>query len=244
MRNRLFSFLLAMALVAGLTTFGCSSKPPETAKKAVITDVEPATDSEPAEEVPAPDPNYEDPQLTELDYGDSSEEAPAPAEDAVTYNILPGESTLMWIGYGGVMGSMEGGFSEFTGTIDVAGGNMENTTVNLTVNMNSVFSDAKALTKKLRSEEFFETEKFPEATFKSTSVKKDADGYVVTGNLNLHGAEKSIGFPAEISVDGNTLTATAEFTFDRHAWGVDYDGTGDNFIKDDVLLRFEIIAKS
>lgn len=244
MRTRLFTFLMTMVLVAGLSSLGCSSKPPESAPKATIGDAVTTEETTQAEDTPAPEEEYKPEMVSEISYEETPEEVAAPAEK-ISYTVDNDNSSITWVGYGGLMGSMEGGFSVFSGTVEVSDTNLETTVVDLTVDMTTVFSDAKALTTKLRGEEFFETETHPTATFKTTSVKRTAGGsYNVTGNLMLRGEEKSISFPAEIKVDGDVLSAKAEFTFDRHAWGIDYHGTGDNLIKDDILLRFDIQANA
>lgn len=211
--------LVIMAILAG-----CTSKPPANVTKATVTEAKPTA----AQQAHAP----------------AAESTPAaPAAPAVTYIIEPNDnSSLTWVGYGGVLGSMEGGFSNFTGTVSVPGGDLTKAQINVEVDMMSVFSDAKLLTDKLKGDEFFEASKYPKCTFTSTGITKTDAGYNVSGNLELHGAAKNIEFPATIKIDGDTLTAKSEFTFNRHAWGITYNGVGDNAVKDDVLLRFEITA--
>ena len=53
--------------------------------------------------------------------------------------------------------------------------------------MASTYSDNRDLTNKLLSEDFFEVETYPHASFISTGIKLFPDGnYSVTGNLELH----------------------------------------------------------
>ena len=68
--------------------------------------------------------------------------------------------------------------------------------------------------------------------------------YDVTGNLTLHGVTKGVTFPAEITVDGDTLSTTAEFTINRTDWNITYKGVADDLIRDSVLLYFEIVAQA
>lgn len=175
------------------------------------------------------------------------EEAAEAVETAVAgdtvYTIEPNnDSEITWVGYGGVMGSMEGGFANFSGTVALAGDNVETAEIDVEVDMTSIYSGARALTKKLLGDEFFHTEEYPKAVFQSTGVVKTEAGYDVTGNVKIMDQELSITFPAQITVDEKGVRAESEFTIDRRAWGINYEGTGDNFIKDEVLVRFKLLA--
>ena len=60
----------------------------------------------------------------------------------------------------------------------------------------SVNTDNEARDKHLRSADFFEVEKFPAITFKSSSVKEVAKGKLeVTGTLTIRGVAKQVTFP-------------------------------------------------
>lgn len=144
-----------------------------------------------------------------------------------------------------MIGGREGGFAKFDGSATANGDSIESLQVELTIDMKSVFSDAELLTKKLKGDKgLFEVDKYPTATFKSTAVTKSDTGYTVAGTLNLHGAEKAISFPANISLSGNELKTQAEFTLNRQDFGIVYQDTGDYFIKDDVVVKLDIIAKA
>ena len=49
----------------------------------------------------------------------------------------------------------------------------------------------------LRSDDFFETETYPEMTFRSNSVKVEGDSFELTGDLTLHGVSKSVVLEGE-----------------------------------------------
>ena len=68
------------------------------------------------------------------------------------------------------------------------------------------------------------------------------DGYEVTGNLELHGVTKSITFPATIVVEDGRITAEAEFFIRRTDFGILYPGKPDDLIRDEVVIRLDLIA--
>ena len=90
----------------------------------------------------------------------------------------------------------------------------------------------------LKSPDFFEVEKFPDAKFEITSVKEQpgADGatHAVDGNLTLRGVTKSVMFPATIKYGegGKAVMAMAKTSINRNDWGVKFHTDEDaDFLK-------------
>jgi polyisoprenoid-binding protein YceI len=116
----------------------------------------------------------------------------------------------------------------------------------------------------LKSADFFDVEKNPEATFELTdlkpfegNVKDTADPrqeeineykvgnptHTVNGNLTIKGVTKNIEFPARITVSGDTAAAVAKFNIDRRQWNITYPGKPDDLIRNDIHLGIAIKAK-
>ena len=65
--------------------------------------------------------------------------------------------------------------------------------IELTADVKSIDTDNEQRDGHLKSADFFDAEKFPTLTFKSTSLKKVSDKkYKLTGNLTLHGITKPV----------------------------------------------------
>lgn len=145
-----------------------------------------------------------------------------------------------------VTGKHDGGFRQLSGTIDLVNNNVADSSVNVDIETASVYSDDEKLTGHLMSKDFFEVEKFPKATFKSTKIVADsakgADAYTVTGDFDLHGVTKSISFPATIKVDDGGVAVDAEFSINRKDFGIVYAGQADNLINDNVVIRLDLNA--
>ena len=111
--------------------------------------------------------------------------------------------------------------------------------------MRSITADSEKLTRHLKSADFFDVEKFPRGSFKSTSIKSGGEGgasHTVSGNLELRGETKHVSFPATITVaDG--VRVQAEFTINRNDFGINYAGMADDLINDDVLIKLTLDAK-
>jgi len=92
--------------------------------------------------------------------------------------------------------NVRGRFTDFTGTIVADAAKPEASSVEFTVKTASIDTDQANRDKHLQSADFFDAEKFPEITFKSTSVKSAGKNkFDVTGNLSMHGVTKQVTLP-------------------------------------------------
>ncbi len=143
-----------------------------------------------------------------------------------------------------VTGKHDGGFKQFTGSIDLVNAKAEESSVSLDLDMASVFSDADGLTEHLKTGDFFEVSKFPKSSFKSSKIAADtakgADNYTVTGDMTMRGVTKSITFPATIKISDAEVAVNSEFSINRKDFGIIYAGKTDDLIRDDVVIRFDL----
>lgn len=75
--------------------------------------------------------------------------------------------------------------------------------MNVTINTTSVDTNHAERDKHLRSADFLNTAKYPQATFTSTSVKKDGDELDITGDLTLNGVTKPVTLEAKLIGQGD-----------------------------------------
>ncbi|UXY09287.1 YceI family protein [Kosakonia sp. ML.JS2a] len=106
---------------------------------------------------------------------------------------------IQHLGYSWLYGT----FKDFDGTFSFDEANPSADKVNITINTNSVDTNHAERDKHLRSAEFLNVAKFPQATFTSTEVKKDGDGLDITGNLTLNGVTKPVTLDAKLMGQGN-----------------------------------------
>jgi len=160
------------------------------------------------------------------------------------FNITPENSKIEFVG-AKVTGSHNGSFGKFAGAVEY-GGQPEKSRVTISIDMESVTTDTPDLTKHLKTPDFFDVAKFPQATFTSTEIKPGGDkgaSHTVTGNLQLHGITKSVSFPANITVSPNEIGVESDFAINRKDFGINYAGAADNLIRDLVALKLTIHAK-
>lgn len=175
-----------------------------------------------------------------------SEAAPAPAAEAggTRYAFSQQGSSLNFVG-AKVTGKHDGSLGAFNGTIQVVDNDPSKSSVNVDIDVKTISSDNEKLTRHLKSGDFFDVEKFPKASFKSTAITAGGTGgatHTVTGNLELRGVTKQISFPATIKLaDG--VHVDAEFAINRKDFGINYAGMADDLIKDEVLIKLKLDAK-
>jgi polyisoprenoid-binding protein YceI len=157
------------------------------------------------------------------------------------YSITPENSKVEFVG-SKVTGSHNGAFQKFAGEIDYTG-DVTKSRVRITIDTNSITTDDPKLTEHLKTADFFDVAKFPQATFESTGIRTGGDrgaSHTVTGNLTLHGVTKSITFPATITTASDGVTVDSTFSINRKDFGINYPGARDNLIRDDVVLTLKI----
>lgn len=168
--------------------------------------------------------------------------ASPPATGGQTYAVTPQNSKIEFIG-SKVTGSHNGSFEKFTGEIHYVNNDPAQSHVTITIDAASVKADDPKLTEHLKTADFFDIAKFPEAKFESTAIKAGGEKgatHTVTGNLTLHGVTKSITFPATIAVTADAATVDANFAINRKDFGINYPGVQDDLIRDDVVMKLTI----
>lgn len=96
-----------------------------------------------------------------------------------------------------------GRFNDFNGDFSFDADKVSDAKVNVTINTNSVDSNHAERDKHLRSPDFLNTGKFPQATFSSTSVVDQGNGaFVLNGDFTLNGVTKPIAIKADTIGEG------------------------------------------
>lgn len=100
----------------------------------------------------------------------------------------------------------------------------------------------------LKNGDFFEVEKFPTASYKITSVKKNTHKnfkYIISGNLTIKGKKAPVSFLANISHNKGVYQISSDkFAWDRQKFGVSYKITmKDVMLKDDIDMQIKLTAQ-
>jgi polyisoprenoid-binding protein YceI len=186
------------------------------------------------------DPAKGKPQAAVSDPEPQAAAAAPVAADATLYRLSP-DSKIGFVG-SKVTGSHDGGFTQFDGEIRVVDGDPTQSSVHLLIDTTSLWADHPKLTEHLKSPDFFDVAAFPTAQFDSTSIAAEGDGFTITGNLQLHGVEKTISFPATVEIQDDGIVTSAEFAIKRFDFAIEYKGMADDLIRDDVLIKLALVA--
>ena len=111
----------------------------------------------------------------------------------VTYKIDPTHTMVLasWNHFG--YSNPTANFGDVSGTIAYDADAPEKSSVEVVLPMSGIDSFVPKLDEHLKSSDFFDAGQFPQATFKSTSVRVVGDGRLeVTGNLDLHGVTRPV----------------------------------------------------
>lgn len=116
---------------------------------------------------------------------------------AQTWSIDKGHSR---VGFGIThltINQIDGNFKAYESKITSSKADFSDAAIELTADVNSINTDIDARDNHLKGADFFDAEKFPKMTFKSTSFKKTgAKEYKVAGDLTLHGVTKPVTLTA------------------------------------------------
>ncbi len=128
------------------------------------------------------------------------------------------------------------GYSVLTGRFNDFGGNFtwdkDNpgaSSINVTIKTASIDSNHAERDKHLREADFLDVEKYPEATFRSTSYNGDASGGELEGILTLHGVSKPITIDVSYIGEGDDPWGgyragfEGNVTLRRADFGMDYN---------------------
>jgi len=146
---------------------------------------------------------------------------------------------------------VDGRFREFDGHIWLDRTKPENSRVEVTIPAASIDTSFENRDRHLRSADFFDVEKYPTITFKSSKgVPKGPDLYEVTGDCTMHGVTKTLTIPVRHTGFLNTgkeEKAGFELTFpiNRKDFGIAWNRTTDSggvMLGDDVEINVQVEA--
>ena len=170
---------------------------------------------------------------------------------AGNFTIDPTHSEIGFTARHAMVTKVRGSFTEFSGTAS-SEENLNNAQINVEIDVNSVDTRNSDRDGHLKTGDFFETEKYPKITFKSTDIKaKDDETLEVTGDLTIKDVTKPVTIDFEFNgeaVDpfGNTRVGfEGQTTINRKDFGLNVQAaldTGGVLVSEKITLNFDISA--
>ncbi|MBP2324944.1 polyisoprenoid-binding protein YceI [Kibdelosporangium banguiense] len=149
-----------------------------------------------------------------------------------------------------MISKVRGRFTKFDVTI-VTGEDPLSSSVTASIDLASIETGNERRNAHLRSADYFEVEKYPTMTYRSTGVRQADEGWVVDGDLTLHGVTRYVPLAIELNGFGPDpfggvragFSATAQVS--RGDFGIDLAtpmDTGGVAVGDRIAISLEIQA--
>jgi len=171
------------------------------------------------------------------------------ASAQTTWNIDKNHSTIGFSIDHMVVSEVDGKFDDFDGSLTASKDDLTDATISFSAKTASINTANERRDGHLKSADFFDAEKFPELSFKSTSFDKVSDGkYKMTGDLTMHGVTKSVSL--DVKFNGTVDTGKgvkAGFKVSgviiRKDWGLTYNSvieSGGLAVGEEVTLDIKL----
>lgn len=139
---------------------------------------------------------------------------------------------------------LDGKFKSFSAQSAFDPKSPQTSKIAFTVDLGSVAVNADA-NAELVKPDWFNTVKFPKATFQSTAIKALGAGrFDVTGKLAIKGQARDLVVPMQLSQAGGLSTATGAFTLKRLDFKVgDGEWADTSIVANDVQVKFKLVLQ-
>ena len=169
-----------------------------------------------------------------------------------TYTIDASHSRIGFVARHAMVTKVRGQFTTYEGSGYFDAADPTRSTVELTIQADSIDTSNADRDAHVRSNDFFAMENHPTLTFRSTSIEQvDGDVYRVTGDLTLRGVTKPVTIDMEFTgaaVDpfGNQrIGLEGRTTVNRKDWGLNWNAaldTGGVLVSEKVTLELDVSA--
>jgi polyisoprenoid-binding protein YceI len=150
-----------------------------------------------------------------------------------------------------VISTVTGFFKSFEGTMETESSDFENANISFALNIDSIETNQSQRDAHLKSADFFDAEKHPQITFKSTSFKNtgEEDEYKLTGDLTIKGVTKPVTLNAEFGGSADDFYGNTKAGFEvtgkinRKDFGLTWDGiteAGSVVVGEDIKLMMNV----
>ena len=137
---------------------------------------------------------------------------------------------------------VEGHFKRFDAQIAFDPAKPDTSKIAFTVDVASASFGTPDIDTELPKATWFNTGKFPQATFQSTAIKNLGGGkFEVTGKLGIKGAMRDVQIPVTLAASGANTIASGTFPLKRLAYKIGENEWADtSMVADDVQVKFKL----
>jgi polyisoprenoid-binding protein YceI len=161
-------------------------------------------------------------------------------QPAMAQQLMPAQSEIVFVSK--QMGvPVEGRFKKFDAQIAFDPAKAAAGKIAFTVDMASATLGVKETDAELPKADWFNTAKFAQATFQSSSIKSLGTGkFEVSGALTIKGVSHNVVVPVTLSQSGATTTAVGAFALKRLVFKIgDNEWSDTSMVADEVQVKFK-----
>jgi polyisoprenoid-binding protein YceI len=180
-----------------------------------------------------------------------SSTAASPTTTASTWNVDPVHSMAEFRVKHMMISNVRGRFTGVSGKLTYDPTDLAKSSVEASIDVSTIDTSDPQRDTHLKSPDFFDVEKFPALTFRSSRVTRKADGsIIVAGPLTIHGVTREVEFEVEGPTPpvkdpwGNTrIGVSASTKIDRREFGLTFNAAleaGGVMVGEEVSITLEL----
>ena len=168
----------------------------------------------------------------------------------ITYEIDSTHSSVHFSVRHLMVSNVRGEFTKLSGTVKFDPQNPETSSIDATIDANSISTRDSQRDGHLKSPDFLDTEKFPTITFRSKKIEVQSGGGKLIGDLTIHGVTREIA----LEVEGPSpemkdpwgkqrIGASATAKLSRKEFGLTWNAaleTGGVMVGDEVKINIDV----
>ncbi len=167
-----------------------------------------------------------------------------------TFNLDAAHSSIDFSVKHMMVSKVKGSFTSFSAELDGTAEDLTGAAIKFNIDVNSITTNNEDRDNHLRSEDFFDTAKYPSIQFVATSIQTtDVGEYEVTGDLTIKDVTKPVTFEVEYGGKGKNpwgqevVAFSAETKVNRKEFGLVWNQaleTGGVLVGEDIKINVEL----
>jgi polyisoprenoid-binding protein YceI len=168
------------------------------------------------------------------------------------YTLDPAHSRIGFVARHAMVTKVRGSFNDFAGTATIDGDAPEKSSVQVTIQAQSIDTRNADRDGHLKSNDFLSMDEYPQITFTSTEIAQTGEtSFDVTGDLTIKDVTRSVTVPFEFEgsakdpFGNDRIGFEGSTTISRKDYGITWNAaleTGGVLVSDKIVLEFEVSA--
>jgi polyisoprenoid-binding protein YceI len=168
-----------------------------------------------------------------------------------TWSVDASHSSVGFVARHMLISKVHGTFKSFDGRLELDESDLTRSAIEVTIDATSVDTAEPKRDAHLRSADFFDVEKYPSLTFRSSQIEKRGDGFAVTGDLTIHGVTREVVLDVNLEGrgkdpwGGERIAFTARTSVRREDFGLTWNQlleTGGVLVSSKIDIELDVQA--